>query len=190
MSFFKSRTGAPINGSEENSFTTNFRSLPDNTQAVAVIKSFTLKEYMGDKNYQVIWKLVDGDFKGAEVKQSIRPFEDDDNKAQRALNMMYRLLRLADHPIDFRDAPTDSDLATMKGKIFSIKTGFGIIQGEERTWVREVWRQGDIETCTGDTKPASVIPTSQNNAVHNEQSALERHNKLISNTDDSDIPFK
>ena len=37
----------------------------------------------------------------------------------------------------------------MKGQIFCIKAGNGIIEGEDRTWVREVHLEGTLPTETG-----------------------------------------
>lgn len=196
MAFFQSRTGRPVNGSEENSFATNFRSVPDNTQAPAVIKKFSVQEYQGDTYYQVIWQLIDGDHKGAEVKQTIKPFEQDDNKAERALNMMFRIFTIGGLRTDFQDMPINEDLAPLKGQIMAIKIGNGIIQGEERTWVREVWKEGDLETVTGETKVASstATPAQPRNQQTPGQvdSALSRNSQrqaAAPSLADEDVPF-
>lgn len=190
MSFFQSRTGKTINGSEENSFATNIRHLPDNTQAPAVIKKFTVQEYQGDTYYQIIWQLVDGDFKGSEVKQTIKPFEQDDNKAERALNMMFRIFTLGGLKTDFQDMPVNNDLAPLKGQIMAIKIGNGIIQGEERTWVREVWKEGELETCTGSTKIVTHAPSKQSeNSAPAGDNAFARNPKGAASLVEDDVPF-
>lgn len=196
MAFFQSRSGRPVNGSEENSFATNFRSLPDNTQAPAVIKKFIVAEYKEDVYYQIVWQLVDGDFKGAEVKQTIKPFESDDNKAERALNMMFRIFTIGGLRTDFQDMPTNNDLAPLKGQIMAIKVGNGIIQGEERTWVREVWKEGELETCTGETKVRTGTPSLPTNAdgvplPPLSDNAFSRNNQrnAAQNLADDDVPF-
>ena len=191
MSFFQSKTGRPVNGSEENSFASNFRSLPDNTQAPAVIKRFAVQEYQGDTYYQIHWQLVDGDFKGSEVKQTIKPFEQDDNKAERALNMMFRIFTIGGLRTDFQDMPTNNDLAPLKGKIMSIKIGNGIIQGDERTWVREVWREGELDTVTGETKVVSNTATPAQPRPGQVDSALSRNaqRSAAPSLAEDDVPF-
>ena len=194
MGFFNSRTGAPITGDEASSFSGNFRALPDNTQAPAMLKSFVEAEYQGEKFYQLIWKLVDGDFKGAEVKQRITPFDMDDVRAQRSMNMMMRIFKLCGHRTDYENPPTNSDLAPIKGQIMAIKIGNGIIQGEERTWVREVWKEGELETCTGETKVVTGKPSSSPKSDPSTESAFDRENRrkaeAAKGTDlEDDIPF-
>lgn len=192
MSFFTSRTGAKITGDSNSSFANNFPHLPDNTQACAMIKAFTQEEFQGELFYQVIWLLVDGDFKGATVKQRITPFDLNDTRAQRALNMMMRIMVFCEHPTEFHNPPSNADLAPMHGKILSIKIGNGIIQGEERTWVREVWKEGQLPTVTGETKVMTSKPSEPKPAINNEQSAFDRERQRKNTTDNvltDDIPF-
>ena len=130
--------------------------------------------------------------RGAEDKQRITPFDADDNRAQRALNMMMRIMILCDHPTEFDNPPEDNDLAPMKGKILSIKIGNGIIQGEERTWVREVWKEGQLETMTGETKvttskPASA-PSAKEDSAFDRQRKREEAKKGVDPLED-DVPF-
>lgn len=187
---FKSRTGAAITGDESAAFSGNFATLPDNTQAPAMIKSFTVKEYDGETYFQLIWKLVDGDFKNAEVKQRITPFDVDDNRAQRNMNMLYRIFGLLNHKTDYIELPTDSDLAVMRGQVLDIKIGNGYIQGENRTWVREVWKSGELEVCTGETKVVTSKPSGE---PVREESMLEREARRKADASttgrDDGIPF-
>lgn len=194
MSFWQTRTGNKIDGSDANSFSSNFKSLPDNTVATAMVKSVLLNEYNGEKYYQLIWKLIDGEFESAEVKQRITPYDVDDNKAQRSLNMLMRLFKLSEVKLTHSEEPQDEDLAPMKNKIMCIKIGNGIIQGEERTWVREVHKKGELETCTGNTIVNTARPESQSKVAQQDDlfndSALSRNksNPEVDNIDD-DIPF-
>lgn len=190
MSLFKSRTGAPVTGSESNAFAGNLSHLPDNTQAQAMIKSFTVQEYQGEIFFQIIWKLVDGEFKGAEVKQRITPYDADDNRAQRALNMLYRIFTICGHRTDYEETPTDSDLAEMKGTICAIKAGNDIIQGTERTWIREVWSEGKLETITGETKVVTAKPDAP--LKEKVETAFDREaarKSAAPSLADNDIPF-
>lgn len=198
MSLFKSRTGADITGSDANSFSGNFKPLPDNTQATAAIKTFTIQEYEGETFFQVIWKLIDGEFKGSEVKQRIAPFDRDDNRAQRALNMLYRIFKLLGHRTDYEDVPTNEDLASMRNGILSIKIGNGVIEGQDRTWVREVWREGQLDVVTGETKetgskPRTSAPSQSPAAASDQDSAFDRERKrreaAKNELPDDDIPF-
>lgn len=194
MSFWKSRTGTSITGDEASSFAGNsgkFRSLPDNTIATAMIKNASLNEYNGEKCYQIVYGLVDGDFKGAEVKQRISPFDIDDKRAERNLNMFMRLFKLCDIKLTHDEAPTDIDMAPLRGKLLCIKIGNGIIQGQDRTWVREVHLSGTLETITGNTQIRTVhpeLPVMQTQSVNGVESALTRNKNVVPEMDD-DIPF-
>lgn len=188
MGFWDSRTGAPITGDESSSFAGNFRHLPDNTVATAIIKSFLPTEYQGDKSYQIIWQLIDGDFKGSQAKQRLEVYHADDAKAQRSLNMFMRICKLCDYKLEHSMAPQPEDLAPMKGKILCIKIGNGFIQGEERTWVREVHAEGALETSTGSTPIVTGTPDKK---TQTPESALQRNSagKKTSEDELNDIPF-
>ena len=178
MSFWQSKTGEPITGNEGDSFVSYFASIPDNTQADAVIKAFEPREYNESKNYQVIWSICSGDFSGCLVKQTINPFDQDAAKSQRALNMMMRFYKLTDYKPTHNNAPSKEDLLPMIGKKFSIKIGNGIIQGKDKTWVREIHAADKLEVKTGHTNVTTGFPDS----------ALSRNSRVADDVS-VDIPF-
>lgn len=187
MSFWTSRTGKPITGSDADSFVNHFPQIPDNTQANAVIKSFTVNTFEGEKSFQVIWQIVDGEFRGSQVKQSIRPYEIDDNKAQRNLNMLMRLFNLCNHKPSHGNEPTNDDLAPMKGTILCIKTGAGVYNGREFTNVREVHPEGTLEVETGYTNAVVAKPDDQGKIETAFTREAER--KAKQDLEKDDIPF-
>src|SRR3990167_9544029 len=121
MSFWQSKTGKAITGNEEDSFAGGFKIIPDGTTAPAMIKTFLVNEADAmNPFYEIQWKLVDGEYKGAQVRQKITCFDSKPEKAERALNMMMRLFKLLGvKPTE--GAPTEEDLAPMQGKILGIK---------------------------------------------------------------------
>lgn len=198
MSVWDSATGAPITGDERSSFANNFPSLPDNTQANAMIMSFTSEIYEQEMSYQIKWQILDGDFKGCNVKQRIGVYDAKDYKAQVARNMFKRMWILCDlKPTHSRD-PDNNDLAVLKHKILSIKIGNGIIEGADRTWVREVWPENHLEVCTGNTVVSTSKPRqAESTSSGRPESALDRQAKRNASapaddadlTIDNDIPF-
>ena len=180
MSFFELSTGAKPTGSEAASFASNFMHVPDGTQANAKVKSFEPKEFDGQKSFQVVWELVDGEFRGALVKQSITPYAPEPAKSDRAKEMFVRLYNLCELKPKHANEPTKDDLTAFIGKKAALKMGNGLIQGVERTWVREVHASGQLEVETGVTHVSIGSPV---------ESALTRHPRGEAPNLNDDIPF-
>jgi hypothetical protein len=53
--------------------------------------SFTSEIYEQEMSYQIKWQILDGDFKGCNVKQRIGVYDTKDYKAQVARNMFKRM---------------------------------------------------------------------------------------------------
>ena len=173
MSFWTSKSGMPINGSDEYCFTGGFAAIPDGTQAQAMIKSFELKESQDyAPRYSIRWKLMDGKFKGREVNQNIYAFERDAEKADKALNMMMRIYKLCGYVPKHEDAPTNNDLMPMQGKVCSIKISLyvGKKDGKEYNNVVEVHAGGVLPTIEGvspsivESSPIETAFSRNNNA--------------------------
>ncbi len=178
--FWSLSTGEKPSGSEAASFVSNFMHVPDNTQANAKIKSFAPKEFDGQKSFQVIWELVDGEFCGALIKQSLTPYAAEPQNADRAKEMFVRLYNLCDLKPKHANEPSKEDLLVFNGKRASIKIGNGLIRGVERTWVREVHSAGHLPVETGHTHVVIGTPI---------ESALTRNARgSVSETMD-DLPF-
>lgn len=171
MSFFTSTTGRVVDGSDAKAFSNAFPSLPDGLCAPACIKKFTQEEYEDEIYYQVIWSILEGEFKGCSVKQRITVYDANPDKAERALNMMYRIFKLCDHKTDYVDAPDSVDLLPMTNKMCDIKIGNGVIEGVDRTWVREVHELGKLGCVT----PHVRTEVKSNKEGERELSALERN---------------
>lgn len=178
MSFWNLSDGSKPSGSDSASFASNFGHVPDGTQANAIITNFVPSDFGGEKLYQVTWKLIDGDFANTMVKQSINPFSPDEKKANRSKNMFMRLYNLAELKPTHSNAPTENDLIPFLGLKCSVKAGNSIIEGKEKTWIREVHAMDKLEVKTGHTPVTTGFPDS----------ALSRNPRV---NDDliSDIPF-
>lgn len=191
-SFWLSGTGTAPTGKPEDAFIGDFTVIPEGSVATASIKSFTLVEkdnkHTGtvDKFYQIIWKLLDGDYKSREVTQKIKCFDGKPEQIQRNLNMLKLVMQLCEFKPTTADAPKDLELLPMLNKIASIKIGEwsmpkqdgGMMEGN---FVRECWRSGEIATETGVKAVAVHTPTK------GVESALTRNATMPELNDD--LPF-
>jgi len=189
VSFWTSGTGEMPTGLPKDAFVSDFSIIPEGTSASAMIKSFTIVEkenkYSGttDKFYNVVYRLLDGNFKSREVTQKIKCFDGKPEQIQRALNMLKLVMQLCDFKPSHNNAPGDIELITMVNKVVSIKIGEwsmpkadgGIIEGN---FVREVHASGAIPTKTGVKAEVVHRPTD---------SALQRNATLPELNDD--LPF-
>lgn len=186
MSFYRSRTGVPIDGNPQNAFLPEFKTIPDGTTAPAMIKSYVLVEKVNQLDgseeayYEVTYKIVDGEFKNREVRQKIKPFNGKPEAIDRALNMMELLYKLCDYRPSHDNAPLDADLLPMNGKIVGIKIGVWSVGGKDGNMVREIHKaDASFVTKTG------VAPVVKSGAP---ESALNR-NKGAQYAPDDGIPF-
>jgi len=188
MKFWSSRTGAEITGDENNSFSGNFKNMPDGTIASATIRKFIVNTTQeNDVQFQIFWKLIDGDFKGGEVKQTLKPYATDDIAAQRFLNMFMRIYKICGVKPTHENEPTNDDLSEFQGHILCIKIGNGVIEGAERTWVREVHAENAYPTETGNVV-AHVGQPKQNNSETKATASVDSRKTSLPN-DGSGIPF-
>lgn len=183
MSFWKSQSGAVIDGSEEHSHTGSFKIIPDGTTAPAVIKEIEFTEFDGKEHYQVSYQLVSGDYKGQMVRQKIHCFDADSKKRDRAVNMLMRLHKLCNVSPAHSDAPTSEDLLPLKNRVIGIKIQEWFANGKEGNWVSAIYPVDEKFVTETGVKLQHV-----NEANYNEiDSALNRNAK--SGLLDDDVPF-
>lgn len=147
--------GKKITGSEDDSFApSGFTIIPDGTRSLAMIKEFAVKSFNDDNFYQIVWKIVDGEFKGHEVRQKIAAFDASPQKKARALNMLMRVFMLSNEKPTHNNAPDDADLRPMHGKVhgivineWSMTRADGSIQ--EGNWVSQVHDSSGFEEAIG-----------------------------------------
>lgn len=178
MSFWTSRTGLEIDGSDKNAFNDSFATIPDGTMAPAMIKTFELQESeQWGPRYSIRWRIMEGDFKGREINQSIYAFADKPEKVDKALNMLMRVYKLCDHKPTHKDAPTTQDLSPMQGKMCGIKIAMliGKEDGKERNYVSEVHSLAGFEAKTG--APVAKT-TSQPVRRHTDDEIANLHDDL------------
>ncbi len=197
MSLWNRGSGKAITGNPDDAFVQGFQQIPDGTIAEAFIKSFVLFEddnqYSGkvDQYYLVTYKLLNGDFKGYEVRQKIKIFSGNPEQIDRNLNMLMLIFKLCDFTWVLNRDPLDDDLAPLQNKVLSIKInewqmpkndGSGMMQGN---FVSEVYKAGDVPTKTG-----TKLDVDETISASPPSTALNRNaNKAPSIDDDSDIPF-
>jgi hypothetical protein len=168
MSFWEVN-GVKPTGKPEDAFSNSFRNIPDGTQANAMISSAKVSVYDNEKTgINIAWKIVDGDFKGCIVNQSIKVFDKKDEKRIKALNMLKLIMVLCSFTPSHDGEPTDVDLASLKGNICGIKIQQWQMQNKktgiwsEGNWVSEVHK--DIEVLTG----IPLEPLPSNDATYND----------------------
>lgn len=151
MSFFDG-----IQGDADHAFVKSFTVIPDNTTAVAEIKSIAIDEFNGEKAYEFTWKIIDGDFKGQQVRQKIKCWQTDEAKLKRAKSMLLLLMTMFELKFARDDHPNEFDLMPLHGKIGGIKIGYIMSQKQdgsvgEYNFVREIHPAAGFECKTGES---------------------------------------
>jgi hypothetical protein len=194
--FWNSGSGKVITGNAEHAFLKDFTIIPDGTIANSKIIKFCLVNklnaytQMEEKYYEVTFKMVDGDFKNREVGLKLKVFDQKTETIDRNLNMMKLIMDLSSFKPAHNDAPTDSDLMPMIGKMASVK----IVQWDtvakdgkllEGNRVSEVYKSGSVPTETG-----QMVVVTSHAPSSSHDSALNRNSGLSGlPDDDSGIPF-
>lgn len=138
MSFYQTSTGGKLTGSEEASHVNSNTIIPDGTKTFAMISK--AEEINGEYGhyYQVIWKLMDGEYKGCEVRQKMDCYSKNEKRADRAKNMLVRLFNLTQCRPVHSNPPKTEDLMIMNGKILGIKINEWQIEDKNGNFVSEV----------------------------------------------------
>ena len=149
--FWESSLGA-IDGSVEKAFVQSvIQVLPNNTRVLAQIKSF---KYINDEyftGHRIIWKILDGAFKGVEIKHNLKTRDNDEGRKFRALNMMRLLYRMFDVPVTSQSMPQDQDLIPFIGYSAGIVIREYVKEkGGTGNWVSEIHSSKGFEQKTGD----------------------------------------
>lgn len=187
MSFYKSKSGMKMDGSEESAHAKQIKIVPHDTHATASIKKYELVSNDNGKYYQLTWKLLDTTFKGCEVRQNIKAFDADAKKADRAINMMIRLFKLCEYKPDHDLQPENQDLLPMVGKVLGIVINEVFIAdaGRSVNYIAEVHSSSGFETKDGEHIAHESTPTSQPVASGSVDSAFSRNQTVT----DDDIPW-
>ena len=184
MSFWLSGTGMAPTGRPEDAFIGEYPIIPNGTVATASIKSFVLinKEQGFDgrpeKYYQIVYKLLDGEFKSREVTQKIKCFDGKPEQIQRGLNMLKLIMQLCEFKPTHNDAPQDLELMPMLNKIVSVKIGEWFMENKKTgkdmngNNIREVHASGAIPTETGVKAVVERKPTSSVESAFSRNAAM------------------
>jgi hypothetical protein len=191
MSFWQSPiAGSKITGKPEDSFMSESRRIPNGTRALAMIKKFEYVDRFDPHYFQITWKLVDGEFKNAEVKQNIKAFHENDNSRFKALNMLKLIFDLAGFVPSHGETPTGDDLSHMINKIMGINILEWKLEDKDGNWVNEVHDAKGFQCETGIYKTFDEVETRSKSIEYSPKSALQEHkaSKQVEMIDD-DIPF-
>jgi hypothetical protein len=194
MSFWNSGTGKAVTGKAEDAFTGDFSIIPNNTMALASIKSIKLSETKnGEGNtedcYLVTWKIEDENFMGRLVTQKIKVFSGSPEQIQRNLNMFKLLLDLCEYKPKHANAPTEEELSSIQGKILGIqvrewhmpKKEGGMMSGN---FVAEIHATSGFEPKVG-----KVLEVKVNEGVESALTRQSRAKQPDMHFQDDSIPF-
>jgi len=188
MSFYSLSDGSSPTGSEEDSNASVILTVFDNTFAKAKITACEIKIWGDNKYVEVRWQLIDTKFKGIFVTQKIKVFEQSGKARDRAINMLVRLYKIANLKLSHSDAPGNSDLAMLKGRVMGIKIQQWFYQGKEGNWVSEVHSAEEFTSKEGVLKNAPA----ENPLIASNSMPIEAYQKMSNQADsmvDDDIPF-
>ncbi len=196
MSFWESDLGS-ITGNADDAFLKDFTIIPDGTMALARISRFYKVEDEKKKYLAIDWVLVDGDFKGRQVTQKIKVFDNDAKARYRALNMLKLIYMMFKVKPQTPSEPSEQELASFVNKVAGLKIrewsiekedGSGLIEGN---FVSEVHQSAGF-TCETGVKVMVSHVNKQQNLFH--ESAVESAFSRNSNLGDpgpglDDLPF-
>lgn len=187
MSFWKSRSGATIDGSPEKAFMPEMKPIPHGTMDVAFIKLFELIErenkHTGhfEKFYQITWKICDGEFKNREVTQRMKPFSGSNESIDRALNMLMLIMKICEFSPTHEEMLSPFDLLPMTGKMMGIKINEYSIPKDDGGLIRGNF-VSEVHPLSADFKPQTGKPLEVSD------SSLSRNSRVAKQPED-DIPF-
>lgn len=190
--FWESELGT-VTGNPEDAFTKGlFRTVPDNTLALAKINSFCKMDNQGLSFLNIEWLLTDGDFQGQLVNQKLKvldadPRDKDPAKTRhRALNMLKLLYQLFAIKPKHNNVPTDDDLFVFVGKQagIRIRETEPNDQGKQYNWVSEVHNAIGFKCETGKSVEVTHTRDSIDTAFSRNRVSDNDLNKM-----DDDIPF-
>jgi hypothetical protein len=175
-----------IKGNSEDAFTRQFKIIPDNTMALAIIHNFINSKENAPTYLDIEWKLIDGEFKGQIIHQKLKVFNSDEKIRYRALNMFKLLYKLFKLTPKHKNAPSDEDLSHFIGKIAGIKIRETEPneEGRQYNWVSEVHEAAGFKSETG----SKLVITHKINQINHFDSAFERNSAIPPITQD-DVPF-
>ena len=190
--FWNAPTGNKITGTPDKAFLQDFTTIPDGTMALASIKSFMIidapeTQYKAAQKYiEVVYKLIDGDFKNRQVTQKIKPFDGKPESVERNLNMLLLVMNLCGFKPTHNNEPSNDELASMNGKVVGVKIlewsmpkndGSGIMEGN---FVGEVYASTGFVCETGIKMEVVHAPV---------QTAFDRNPRGGVDVLEDDIPF-
>lgn len=193
MAFWDSKSGQAITGKPEAAFVQDFfLIIPNGTKVLAKIDSFKLHEEIRQfdgselKEYRINWKITEGEFRGREVVQKIKAFDEKPEACDRALNMLKLIMDICKFVPTSQDEPTTKDLAPMVGKVCGVKIrewhmpkkdGSGMMEGN---FISEVWSAEGFEPESG----VKMTVKSKEN-----ETAFDRNPRGAPADLNDDIPF-
>jgi hypothetical protein len=187
MSFYGTATGDP-----SKAFTPEFTLIPNNTSALAKIKSFEViskdTQYAGaQKFFQIVWEIVSEEFKGRQITQKIKAFNGKPEQIERNLNMLLLIMKLSDFQPLHDNEPNNQELMRMNGKIHGIKIREWSMEKEDGSGTAEGNFVAEVHPATGfNVEKGEKIERVHSSPV---ESAFSRNAQNKGPELDMDIPF-
>lgn len=120
MSFLTLSNGSFPSGSEEASFTSNFRIVPNNSRLLATINSFDKKVGSNGIWWQVSWEIYQGEYKGNIIWQPLFLNSSDQKSSDRNKEMYARIFVLCGQQIPKLE-PMQHELSLLENKLCGLK---------------------------------------------------------------------
>lgn len=134
-----------------------YRLIPDDTECLSRIKDIKWLDYEGVFYINVVWSILEGQYKNRLVFQKIKVNERDASKRDRAVKMLAAIDSNAGSKLPKHDnAPTDEELSlSLVGAIMIVVVGEWEISGKSGNWVKAVKPSGEHDSASNH-EPASA----------------------------------
>jgi hypothetical protein len=127
-----------VTGDKDKAFAQTSSLIPDNTYAVCEIKSAKfVKPESWKEHFEITWRIIEGPFQNRLVWQKLYAFDDNNDKAMRARNMLMLTYNVTKAQLP-EAMPTENDLLNLVGKLAKIRIQIWDMNGKQGNWVSEV----------------------------------------------------
>lgn len=156
MSFFTTSDNENIFSTGEFEAMEELAPIPHGTKIIAMADEIGWKEYEGENYISVRWEVLDGEYKGRKVFQKIKPYDEDDKKADKAKKMLAAIdANAGGNLLKSGKAPDDGDLAVnILNKPMILKLAVWEIDGKSGNWVMAVSKDTPENRQTEPKKPS------------------------------------
>lgn len=139
MSFFNTSDNKPIVSSDTFDANASLPPIAAGTVLTCLICEAAWKEYQGEYNIKFKWTVLDGDYKGRKIMQTVK-IEDQDVEKRDKAKLMFAAIdaNCGGHLVQAGIKPTEDAMAVLLNKPMRIKVMVYDIDGQQGNWVSAV----------------------------------------------------